>query len=494
MNPSRKLQTNSRDTAPLKLVHSANRNSKNNPALTDRQTRWSLVGASAILSLGFLATAPGFLDLGAFYSGSVHFALWATLVLTWSAFASLYKGELKLGFRSHYATPFYFALGLTCFLFYSVGTGNRLTVESAYWTDVSQSLHYSYNMGNARGPALYPFLASILHSLFGFKEQHMFWVNFLACALLFTLMIRTGERLTKNRWYGIVSVFFLASFPIFGVMATGNGPELWNALLVAAVCYQIYRFVQEPGLVRMEFAAALTLLAAQCQPASLFFLVPIATLAYQHRERLLAETPDLKTVALPVLTIPVASLILANGWLGNNLNVAYFLDNVHSIGDFMLNRGSNFPISSQVFTLAAAAGLALLASQWQRVTKSHHVPLRASAYFLAGLGLVTLATFAYEPRDLARFADARVMMVYLPLLALAATYPLYRLYEKGVGASVIGLLVVANFCYQLPNQTRTVAFNIEGKTPQVVSRRPAHVAPPIGGSRVARARSVVQYR
>ncbi len=490
MNSSRKLTSKTVDPAPLKLVHSVNRSTKNAATLNDRQTRWSLVAASAILSLGFLATAPGFLDLGAFYSGTVHFALWATLVLAWSAFHNLYKGEVKLGFKSTYVTPFYIAVGLTCFLFFSVGTGNRLGAESVYWTDVSQSLHQNYSMGNARGPALYPFLASLLHSLFGFKDQHMFWINFVACAFLFTLMIRVGERITKSRWYGIVSVFFLASFPMFGVMATGNGPELWNTLLVAAVCYQIYRFVQDPTLVRAELTVALTLLAAQCQPASLFFLVPFGSLVYQNRTRLLAERPDLKTVLLPLLTIPVAALILANGWLSSSMNGTYFMENVRGVGDFLLNRGSNFPISSQLFTLCAMAGLALLASNWQRIVKTHHASVRAAGFYFGGLTLVMLASFAYEMRDLSRLSDARFLLVYLPVLALCATYPLYRMNEKGVGASVIGLLVVANFCYQLPNQTRTLALNLETKS-QTVARRPAStpVAPPVGNSRVARGRT-----
>ncbi len=496
MNTSRKVLTHTRDAAPLKLVHSVNsRNSRNSHVLNDRQTRWSLVGASAILSVGFLTTAPGFLDLGAFYSGTVHLVLWATLVLTWSAFAQTYKGEVKLGFRSAYAIPFYIALALTSFLFYSVGAGNRLMTEGLYWIDVSQSLHQTYSLGNARGPALYPFLASLLHSLFGFKEQHLFWINFMACAFLFTLMIRAGERLTKNRWYGIVSVLILASFPMFGVMATGNGPEVLNALLVAAICYQIYRFVQDPGLVRAEFAAALTLLAAQCQPASLLFLVPIGALVYQNRAKLLGETPDLKTVLLPVLAIPVVSLILANGWLGASINLTYFVDNLRETADFLLNRGGHFPVSSQVFTLAAISGLAMLASQWQRVMKTNYTALRASGYFLGGLFLVSLATFAFELRELGQFADARCMLVFLPVLALSATYPIYRLHEKGVAASVIGLLIVANFCYQLPNHTRTLAMNLDSKVHQVVTRRPAtNVAPPLGGARLARGRSASQYR
>jgi 4-amino-4-deoxy-L-arabinose transferase-like glycosyltransferase len=447
--------------------------------LGDRQTRWSLVGASAILSVGFVTTAPGFLDLGAFYASSVHFALWATLVLAWSCIHHLYRGEIKDGFKSDYAKPFYIALGLTCFLFYSVGTGNRIPAEASYWTGVSQTLHQNYNLGNARGPAFYPFLASILHSLFGFKDQHMQWINFMACAFLFTLMIRAGERIMRNRWYGVAAVFFLASFPMFGIMVTSNSPDVLNTLLVAAVCYQIVRFVQEPGLVRAELAIALTLLAAQCSPASLFFLIPIGALAYQNRKNILGERPDLKTVLLPIVAIPVASLILANGWLSNQMNVNFLTGNIRGAADFILNRGSGFPLSSQIFTLCAVAGIALVASQWQRIAKGNHQLVKAVTYIVGGLGLVTVATLAYESLDMGRFADFRYLLVYLPILALCATYPLYRLYEKGVGASVVGLLVVANFCYQLPNQTRTATLNLEQKvaptaqTAGATTRRPA---------------------
>jgi len=418
----------------------------------------------------------------------VHFALWATLVLVWSAFHNLYKGEVKLGFKSEYATPFFIALGLTCFLFYSVGTASRVTSEATYWTAVSQSLHQNYTMGNARGPALYPFLTSLFHSLFGFKEQHMHWTNFIACALLLTLMIRAAETVMKNRWYGIVSVLLLASFPLFGVMATGMTPDVLNTLLVAAVCYQIFRFIEQPGLVRMELATALTLLAAQCHPASLFFIIPLGTLAYRHRAKLLAERPDLKTVLLPVLTIPVASLIIASGYLSHTMNMGFFTMNVGEVGNFLLNRGSDFPISSQVFTLCALAGLALVASQWQRITRSHATLVRAAMYFTAGLGLITLSSFAYDVRDMSRYIDARLVLVYLPILALCAAYPLFRLYQKGVGASIVGLLVVANFCYQLPNHTRTVAYNLEPKAQVTARRAPANVAPPLN-SRVARGRA-----
>jgi hypothetical protein len=167
------------------------------------------------------------------------------------------------------------------------------------------------------------------------------------------------------------------------------------------------------------------------------------------------------------------------------MNLTFFSENIRGAADFLLNRGSDFPISSQIFTLCAMAGLALVASQWQRIAKGNQALVKASAYFVAGLAFVTLATFAYEARDMGRFADARLLLVYLPLLALCATYPLYRLYEKGVGASVVGLLVVANFCYQLPNHTRTVAMNLDPKVQSAGSttrRAPASIQ----GARVAR--------
>ncbi len=450
MNTAKKLSMN-RENHNLRLVAGVGRASA---TLLDRQRRWSMVGTSAFFATLFALSASGFMDLGSFYSATVYFSLWLTLAVGWSAFRELYGDQIKFSFSSAYSVPTLIGVAVTAFLFYSVGTGVRLPAEESYWTAVSQTLHQTSSIGNGRGPALFPFLASLFHSLFGYRDAHLLWVNFVASSLLLGALVRFGEKQFKSRTYGVIGVALLASFPLFGILVTSNNPELINALFLAAAAYQLFRFLQAPTLNRWELTAVLVILAAQCRPSSFLFAVPLLVAAYQNRKKILAEKPDWRTMVLPLLCVPVACMVSANHFLFNSFSPTLFVDNFGEAVGFLLNPKNAFLLSSQIFSLVALAGMALLASQWQRLTKQDPIGVKAVGFTMLGLASVTIGQYAFDTGNVMNFATARMVMIYLPLLALAATYPIYRLYQRPAAAPVIALLVIANLCYQVPTHSR----------------------------------------
>ena len=486
MNTAKRISMN-RENTNLRLIQ--NNGSRTNSATLDRQRRWSMVAGSALFTALFALGASSFMDLGSFYAASVYVSLWVTLSVAWSNFQELYGHELKFSFRSAYAWPTVIGFAFTAFIFYAVGTGSRLPAEESYWTAVSQTLHQTSSLGNGRGAALFPFFASLFHSLFGYREQHLFWVNFVACGLLLASVVRFGDKQFKNRAFGVITVALLASFPLFGILATANNPDFLNALLLTATAYQLYRFFQTPTLTRLEFASVLTILAAQARPSSFFFMVPLCFAAYQNRKRLLAERPTLRTIALPLLCLPVAAMVNANHFVLNSFSPGYLMENIGEAVGFFINAKNTFLLSSQIFSLVALASMAVLASQWQRLTKQDPQGIKAIGFVGLGLAAVTIGQYGFDQGDISSFATARLVMVYLPLLALAAAYPVYRLYQRGEAAPVVALLVIANLCYQMPTHTRKAVHQAAGTRVESVTRSLANTNPQRMNLKVSKTRT-----
>lgn len=494
MNTAKRLSMN-RENPNLRLVH--NNGTRATSATLDRQRRWSMVGASALFTVLFALGASSFLDLGAFYSAQVYFSLWVTLALAWSSFQDIYGHELKFSFRSAYTWPTVIGFAFTAFIFYAVGTASRLPAEESYWTAVSQTLHQTATLGNGRGTALFPFLASLFHSLLGYRENHLFWVNFVTCGLFLAAVIRFGEKQFKSRAFGVITVALLASFPLFGILATSNNPDFLNAFLLSLAAYQLYRFLQAPTLTRLEFATVLTVLAAQARPSSVFFVLPLAVAAYQNRKRLMAERPTWRTVMIPLLYLPVAAMANANHYGLNSFNPGYLMENVGEAVGFFINAKNSFLLSSQIFSLVALASMAVLASQWQRLTKQDPQGIKAIGFVGLGLAAVSFGQYGFDQGDINNFSTARLVMVYLPMLALAATYPVFRLYQRANAAPVVALLVIANLCYQMPTHSRKAVQMAAGTRTEVVNRGLASANPTrptlrVTKTRTARAAQVAQ--
>jgi hypothetical protein len=434
----------------LRLVYSEGSN-KSAPSKEERRSRWAIVGAVCAAVLG-VAIFRNHEAAGLFANYS-SILTWLTVVVGAGAIHHLYKDDLKLTTQSNYFKPAIIAALVTGFLFYSVGTGNRFNDESNLYRD-ARAMHQGQVINGNPEPRLFAFATNVMHSLFGFSPNHGFWVNFICAMLLTLLIIRVGDH-RKERSLGVIGAICLASFPLYALSATSGSADIMNALLVAAVGYQTYRFFEHPELVRWELTLILTLLAAQCNPVSAVLLIPCAAMAIIERKKIFAERATLRTFVLPILALPLVWSVIANNSLSNvsNFNFDKFIANFGGVVTFLVNNGNNYTVASQIFTLLALVGCALIAMNYRRIQQNE--PTRNATYvFVGGLALITLAQYGFN-NNYSNGGIARTVLVYLPLLAILAAIPLHRLYDRSSGApAMITMLLVANLCYQVPNNSR----------------------------------------
>ena len=126
-------------------------------------------------------------------------------------------------------------------------------------------------------PYFFAFIVSIVHDLFGYRANNVFYVNAVVSFLLLVSMFFVGKSFGGKRW-GWVAFLLIASFPLFGVNVTGGGFELFNLLMILLTCYLGKWWLDKPSdtsLVAFTFSG---ILLAQCRYESILFVFPVGLL------------------------------------------------------------------------------------------------------------------------------------------------------------------------------------------------------------------------
>jgi hypothetical protein len=201
-------------------------------------------------------------------------------------------------------------------------------------------------------PLFFPFLASLLHDLTGYRPANVFVLNggltFVFLGLVHTLGRRLGGRLAG--WLGVV---LFAGLPLLGHNATGGGFELLNLVMILATILLGARFVEKrdpPALAAFCFSA---LLLAQVRYESVIFLGPVALLVlwvWWREGRAVLAWPvmlapllmvhyplqhrifDLRASAWELGSKPGSATVFSFGYVGDNLDHAlrFFFDSANN--------------------------------------------------------------------------------------------------------------------------------------------------------------------
>jgi len=126
-------------------------------------------------------------------------------------------------------------------------------------------------------PLFFPFLASLLHDLTGYRPANLFVLNG-ALTFVFLGLVHTTGRLLAGRVAGWLGVALFAGLPLLGQNATGGGFELLNLVMILATLLLGARFVAQrdgPAMTAFVFSA---LLMAQVRYESVVFLLPVGAL------------------------------------------------------------------------------------------------------------------------------------------------------------------------------------------------------------------------
>lgn len=313
-------------------------------------------------------------------------------------------------------------------------------------------------------PGLYPFLMYLLHCLFGYNAYHGFVVNFFASAASIAMMIRIGLK-AGGRAFAAFATLGLIATPIFLLGAASSGFEVLNQLLLLVTFWQLWRFLEEPSVPRLELLLLSGLLAAQVRYESILVLLPIGVAAL-YRFRSLFETKMVYTIALiPLLVVPLNWQKALTSALNDGdskstviFGVQHLTKNAQFFCEYLFDpKGKSYPMAPG-FSIAAALGLAMLG--WDLYKRKNAQKRLLTALAGGVLVLIIMVQLSYYLGDPRQAAAQRIGITYSGAIAALGALAFCRLAEvKRLGGLAWGLAVALTV-----NGFARAAANDQGKS------------------------------
>ncbi|MBI5771816.1 MAG: glycosyltransferase family 39 protein [Verrucomicrobia bacterium] len=126
-------------------------------------------------------------------------------------------------------------------------------------------------------PLFFPFLASLLHDLTGYRPENLFVLNGIL-TFVFLGLVQLLGRLVAGRVAGWLGVALFAGLPLLAQNATGGGFELLNLVMILATVLLGAHFVRRRDAAACTAFCFSAVLMAQVRYESVIFLVPVAVL------------------------------------------------------------------------------------------------------------------------------------------------------------------------------------------------------------------------
>lgn len=445
------------------------------PLLRDRRVWLLLCAAALALVLGFVAI-PDQLAI-VFVSQTGFWFVLLAFVLFLRALFETYREELRAWrWRTvDWASVAVVALGGTVLLVHET-FGFKIVMDELMLLGTSLSMHLDKTVltpvrGNDiqgsfvildgmmdKRPLFFPFLASLLHDLTGYRPANVFVLNG-GLTFAFLGLVHTLGRQLAGRLAGWLGVVLFAGLPLLAHNATGGGFELLNLVMILATLLLGARFVEKrdpPSLTAFCFSA---LLLAQVRYESVIFLLPIALLVlwvWWREGRALLTWPVLLAPLLMV-HYPLQHRIFdlrASAWeLGSKpgsttpFALGYAPDNISHALNFFFAKATEQPNSLVLSALGCLAVpfFALLVLKRLRTLASEPPVVVATTLFALGFALqfVLLMVYFYG-----QFDDVVIRRLSLPtqlgmVIALLAVLPQFAnaaVVRGLLGVAVLGLL------------------------------------------------------
>ena len=307
-------------------------------------------------------------------------------------------------------------------------------------------------------PLFFPFLASLLHDLTGYRPANAFILNGTLTFVFLGLVNLTG-RLLAGRGAGWLGVALFAGLPLLAHNATGGGFELLNLVMILATMLLGVRFVAKrdsPALTAFCFSA---LLLAQVRYESVIWLLPVALVVlwvWGREGRAILSWP---VIFAPLLMIhyPLQHRIFdlrATAWeLGSRpgsttaFGFHYVPDNLAHALNYFFGRAAEQPNSLVLSALGciAAPFFALLVVKRLRTLAQEPPTIVVTTFFALGFAAQFALLMGYF---FGQFDNVIIRRLSLPtqlgmVVAVLAVLPQFagpRVLRGLIVVSVVGLL------------------------------------------------------
>lgn len=303
----------------------------------------------------------------------------------------------------------------------------------------------------AHRPALYPILTALLHYCSGFRWSNGIALNFMVGVASLTLL-QLGLARIGGRALALLGAVLLASAPLFQLNIASSGFDALNSLMIMAVYFQLYRFLQRSDARQAELLLILGILAAQARYETAVLLLPIGLALLVHARTLLQQRYSAALAVMPLLALPIVwQKLVAESFAnaGDAPEQAFALGHiavnaVQAVLFFFKTDTPGLPVQLWM-SYAALVGAAILL--W-RVRRQGNAAWWFLALAALGQLLLSLAHFAYYTGNyhlpwISRLAQVHLVWL-VPLAAIALLHALRLSRTKPIYAAGLAALVLVH--------------------------------------------------
>lgn len=304
-------------------------------------------------------------------------------------------------------------------------------------------------------PYFFPFLVSLAHDLFGWREANAFVLNTALLPLVLLLVHAVARRMAGPR-AGLAAIVSLGAFSLLLLNATGAGMEMLNLALVLGLVLLGALYLEAPDSGRQDALILTCILLANTRYESSVYVLSVAALVIVGWAR--AGRPIISAGALvaPWLLIPYA---LHNKYLSETpflwelheglqyrFSFDYLQSNLASARRFFFGGGPEF-LNSQWLSWVGFPALGFLSLRWMRARAKPSATGAACLAVGAGVAANLALLLAYYWGDLTDPIVARLSLPLHAMLAVAIGAAMVTL-ERVHGRRLLALAVVgAAGCY-----------------------------------------------
>lgn len=301
-------------------------------------------------------------------------------------------------------------------------------------------------------PLLYSFTLYILHRILGYSYINAFILNGFAAFGCFVAIYYLANSLFKSKFYGIISIILLASYPVFILSVTSAGFEILNLFWALVVLIVLLNYLRNKTANNSEYLIYTALMLAFTryeEPITfliLIFMIWINLPKYEYNN-------FTKLFSIwPIFCLPICWLNLVTytpEYLEvNSLKIAFgikhLFPNLINFFEFLLNFNSRYG-NVKIYTLLTIATFFIILTKLRKLNNLFII--NVSAYVIFFYITHSIVRFFLSHGNLTQSHVNRLGIIYIPLLVFASLYYIksfvvkYKIQKNSITIFAIFILI-----------------------------------------------------
>ena len=376
--------------------------------------------------------------------------------------------------RKQWRLPASYVLICTALLLMMQPSGYKITMDEPVLAATALQMHLEKEvMTVARGyevngvfsllggyvdkrPYFFPFLASLLHDLTGYRALQGVVLNGLLAPLFLSLLFVVGRFFWKD-WGGYLAVGLFMTVPLLAMNVNGAGFELLNLVMILGSSIAAYTYLQQPSSRRMDSLILMGLLLAQTRYESVLYVLAVGLViaVVWLRQRAIELTWIAIAAPLLLISFPLQQIIfddyeglwqLDHHGVDRPFSLAFVLSNLSRAGlyFFAMNRHQPNSLLLSLLFVAALVGLAyLIVRRRLRLDLSGSGALALLAFAAVVLGNFSIL-MAYHWGQIDDIVATRLVLPFL-LLQVVAVVSFLSLFQRFKAWGVVCFSLICVF-------------------------------------------------